>query len=287
MGGNDARQSWRLEMRQKYSWGKLQEALVDFLKTGSLSVIYFLERALMFLLNSNSDELRKILWQVLYRSDTMVTTVPSALCFWIRYKSWWIRWVYLLLTFIAAGIHTFLLVDQCCFSASSSDSLPDGLFFFFISTARSSSLLRYLPSCFPQGSNSHRLLLAPHSFIPVPVCPSLQAPPALLLLLNPKRCLWRKTLQMPWKMPMSLSSATKSSYATASDLSQRQIFGQLKATFEQVRQLTWRTTCPGHAPSLWQSREGTQSRLPSPAPTFKPLDHVWSVGWFFLQRWSD
>jgi len=35
----------------------------------------------MFLLNSNRDELRKILQQVFYRSNEMVTTVPSALCF--------------------------------------------------------------------------------------------------------------------------------------------------------------------------------------------------------------
>lgn len=35
----------------------------------------------MFLLSSNRDELGKILWQVLYTSDEMVTTVPSALCF--------------------------------------------------------------------------------------------------------------------------------------------------------------------------------------------------------------
>lgn len=210
----------------------------------------------------------------------MVTTVPSALCFWICYKSWWILWLYLLLALIAIGIHTFLLVRQCCFNASGSDSLPDGLFSFFISVARSSRLLHYLPSCFPQGSNSHRPLPASHSSISVPVCPSLHIPPALLLLLDPKRCLWRKTLQMPWKMPMSLCLATEISYATASDFSQRQILGHLKPTFEQVRQLPWRTTHPGHTPGLWQSGEGTQSSPSSPAPAFKPWDHVWSVGWF-------
>lgn len=35
----------------------------------------------MFLLNSIRDELRKVLWQVLHRSDEMVTVVPSTLCF--------------------------------------------------------------------------------------------------------------------------------------------------------------------------------------------------------------
>lgn len=37
MGGDNARKSCRLEMRQKYKWRKLQEALVDFLKTGNIS----------------------------------------------------------------------------------------------------------------------------------------------------------------------------------------------------------------------------------------------------------
>lgn len=120
-----------------------------------------------------------------------------------------------------------------------------------------------------------------HSCPGVPKSPrSTSIKSLLLLLLNLKRHLWRKTLEMSWKMPMCLSSATESSYATASDLSQRQIWGQLKATFEQVRQLPWRTACPCHTPGLWQSGEGTQSRLPCPAPAFKTLDRVWSVGWF-------
>lgn len=36
-GGDNARKSWRLKMRQNYNRGKLQEALIDFLKTGNLS----------------------------------------------------------------------------------------------------------------------------------------------------------------------------------------------------------------------------------------------------------
>lgn len=46
--------------------------------------------------------------------------------------------------------------------------------------------------------------------------------------------------------------------------SQRQLLGQLKTTFEQVRQVLWQTTCPGHTPGLWQSGEGSRadSHLP-------------------------
>lgn len=199
----------------------------------------------------------------------MVTTVSSTLCFWISslLQKEMDSVGILLLALIAIGIHTFLLVSQCSFSASSSDSFPDSLLSFFISAARSSSVLLSLPFCFPEGSNPHRPLLAPHNSTSVPACPRLHAPPALLLLLNPERCLWRKTLEMPWKMPPCLQS-------------QRQILGPVKATFVRARQISWPTTCPGHTPGVWQSREGTQSRLPSPAPPLQPLGRVFV--WFGL-----
>lgn len=135
----------------------------------------------------------------------MVIPVPSDLCFLIYYRSC-ILCLCLCLALIAIGIHTYLLDSQCCFSTPSSDSLPDSLFSFFIAVSRSSSLLHRLPSCFPQGSDSHRSLVAPQHSIPVLVSPCLHIPPTLLLLLNPKRYLWKKTLQTPGKMPVSLFS---------------------------------------------------------------------------------
>ena len=129
----------------------------------------------MFLLNSNRDELRKILQQVFYRSNEMVTTVPSALCFWIC----------ALLQKFMDSVGIFVACTHCirgsCLPAGqsvlvfhiSSDSLPDGLFSFFISVARSSKLLHDLPSCFPRGSNSHRTL---RSSLSVPKSPRSSSP---------------------------------------------------------------------------------------------------------------
>lgn len=141
----------------------------------------------------------------------------------------------MLLALIAIGIHTYLLVSQCCFSASGSDSHPDS-FFSFIAVARSSSLLHCLLSCFPQGSNSHRPLLAPHRFIPVLVSPRLHLPPTLLLLFNPKRCPWKKTPQTPGKMPVSLFRYSEQ-LRNCFRLESWALWGRLKATFEQVKRL--------------------------------------------------
>lgn len=59
---------------------------------------------------------------------------------------------------------------------------------------------RYKPSQATPGSPQL------HSCPSVPKSPrSTRIKSLLLLLLNPKRHLWRKTLEMPWKMPMCLS----------------------------------------------------------------------------------
>lgn len=126
----------------------------------------------------------------------MVTVVLSALCFWIcaLIKNWWILHVYLLLAFIVLGIHTFILISQCCFSTSSSEALPDGLFPLFIYTARTSRLLHYLPSCFLWCSSPHGAL---HASQPIPMCPTLHSPPTRQQDCNPTRGTCRKTLKMP------------------------------------------------------------------------------------------
>lgn len=231
----------------------------------------------MFLLKWNRDKLRKFLCQVSDKSDEMVTTVPSDLCFLIYYRSC-ILWLYLLLALIVLGIHTYLLVNQCCFSASSRTSLPASLFSLFIAVARSNSLLHHLFSCFPQASNSHRPLLPPHHSIPVLVSPGLHIP-------TPTDQSQEMSLEEDppdaWEDARVCLSSDSERLWNCPRLESRALWGRLKATFEQVKQLPLLSACPRHTPGLWESGEGTQGRLPCRAPAFTPLQHFWRAGQFF------
>lgn len=55
----------------------------------------------------------------------------------------------------------------------------------------------------------------------------------------------------------------------------RALWGWLRATSEQVKQLSRLSTRPHRTPGLWGSGEGTQGRLPCPAPALTPSQVFW------------
>lgn len=184
----------------------------------------------------------------------MVTAAPCDLCFLDLLQK-----LYELLALIAIGIHTYLAVSQCCVSASSRNSLPDSLFSFFTAAARSSSLLHHHPPCFPQGSNSHRPLRLPHHSIPVLGVP--KSPHSS----NPTPTVQPRAISLEEGAPGAWEDARVCLFKDSEQLcaclrpESRPLWGWLRATSEQMKQLSWLSTRPHRTPGLWGSGEGPRA----------------------------